>query len=65
MRVLLTDLRHAWRGALRQPVVTLSIIALLALGVGGVTAVFNPIDTDIWRCEIFRLIINAADCSIR
>ena len=42
MRVLLMDLRHAWRSALRQPVATLSIIALPALGIGGITAVFNP-----------------------
>ena len=43
MRVLWTDLRYAWRRALRQPGVTLAIIALLALGTGGVTAVFTPI----------------------
>ena len=48
MRVLLTDLRHAWRMALRQPVATLSIIALLALGIGGMTAVFNPIYSTIF-----------------
>jgi len=43
MRVFLADLQYAWRRALRQPGVTLSIILLLALGMGGVTAVFNPI----------------------
>ena len=37
------DLRFAWRNARRRPGVALSIIALLALGTGGVTAVFNPI----------------------
>jgi len=43
MQTLLADLRQVWRRALRHPGVTLSIIALLALGTGGVTAVFNPI----------------------
>ena len=43
MQGFFADLRYAWRRALRRPVVTLSIIALLALGMGGVTAVFNPI----------------------
>ena len=48
MRVLMMDLRHAWRMSLRQPVATLSIIALLALGIGGITAVFNPIYSTIF-----------------
>ena len=39
----LADLRHSWRRTLQRPGATLSIIALLALGTGGVTAVFNPI----------------------
>jgi len=43
MPTSLTDLCYTWRRALRQPGITLSIIALLALGTGGVTAVFNPI----------------------
>ena len=43
MHIYFSDLRYAWRRALRQPSVTLSIIALLALGMGGVTAVFNPV----------------------
>jgi len=43
MQFLLADLRYAWHRALHQPGVTLSIITLLALGMGGVTAVFNPI----------------------
>ena len=40
---LIRDLRFAFRLMRRQPVSTLSIILLLALGTGGVTAVFNPI----------------------
>ena len=43
MRILLADLLYAWRRARRQPGVTLSIILLLALGMGGITTVFNPI----------------------
>ena len=43
MRNFLTDLRYAWRSARRSPGVTLAIIAMLALGTGGVTAVFNPV----------------------
>ena len=43
MRNFLTDLRYSWRAARRSPGVTLAIIAMLALGTGGVTAVFNPV----------------------
>ena len=43
MQFFFSYLRYGCRRALRQPGVTLSIIALLALGTGGVTAIFNPI----------------------
>ena len=43
LNVLLTDLRYAWRAARRSLGVALAIIAMLALGTGGVTAVFNPV----------------------
>jgi len=43
MNPILTDLRYAWRSALRYPKVTLAIIVMIALGTGGVTAVFNPL----------------------
>jgi len=43
MRILLADLRYAWRRARRQPGVTLSVVLLLALGMGSITTVFNPI----------------------
>ena len=39
----MADMRHAWRRARHQPGVTLSIILLLALGMGGITAIFNPV----------------------
>ena len=40
---LIRNLCFAFRLMRRQPVSTLAIILLLALGIGGVTAVFNPI----------------------
>ena len=43
MQNFLTDFRYSWRTARRFPGVTLAIIAMLALGTGGVTAVFYPI----------------------
>lgn len=55
MQIFPTDLRHVWRRALRQMGITLSIIALLALGMGGVTAVFNPIYTTLFTPLPFPL----------
>ena len=43
VKLFLTNLRYTWRAAQRQLIATVSIILLLALGMGGVTAVFNPI----------------------
>jgi predicted permease len=43
MNYLLTDLRYAWRSARRSPGVAIAIVVMLALGTGGVTAVFNPV----------------------
>ena len=48
MNFLWADLLYAWRTARRSPGVTLAIIAMLALGTGGVTAVFNPIYSQIF-----------------
>ena len=43
MNSLWVDLRYVWRVALRYPGVTMAIVAMLAFGTGGVTAVFNPL----------------------
>ena len=43
MQIILTDVQHVWRRARHQPGATLAIILLLALGMGGITTVFNPI----------------------
>jgi len=43
MNFIWIDFRYAWRMARRSPGATLAIIAMLALGTGGVTAVFNPV----------------------
>ena len=43
MDSFITDLRFAWQSARRSPWVTLAIIAMLALGTGGLTTIFNPI----------------------
>jgi len=43
MQLFFVYLRYGFRLALRQPSLTLSIITLLALGMGGMTAIFNPI----------------------
>ena len=48
MNFLWVDLRYAWRAARRSPGVTLAIIVMLALGTGGVTAVFNPIYSQVF-----------------
>lgn len=48
MQIIPADLRYAWRRARRQPGITLSIIVLLALGMGGITTVFNPIYSTIF-----------------
>ncbi|MDR0310700.1 MAG: ABC transporter permease, partial [Acidobacteriota bacterium] len=48
MKFLWADFRYAWRAARRSPGVTLAIIAMLALGTGGVTAVFNPIYSQVF-----------------
>ena len=49
MQKYLAELQIMWRRATKlQPLATLSVIALLALGAGGLTAVFNPIYSTIF-----------------
>jgi len=48
MNFIWRDLCYAWRAARRSPGVTLAIIVMLALGTGGVTAVFNPIYSQVF-----------------
>ena len=43
MQIIMADLRYTWRRVRRQPGVTIFIILLLAVGMGGLTTVFNPI----------------------
>jgi len=43
MNYLLTDFRYAWCIARRSPGVTFAIVVMLALGTGGVSAVFIPV----------------------
>ena len=65
MRNFLTDFRYAWSSARRSPGVTLAIIAMLALGTGGVTAVFNPLYSTLFAPLPFpqseRLVIIGGD----
>ncbi len=43
------DLRYALRSARRQPAFSLSVIAILAVGIGAATAAFSVINTVLWR----------------
>jgi len=65
MKFLWMDLRYAWRAARRSPGVTISIIVMLALGTGGVTAVFNPIYSQVFAPLPFpqpeQLVITGGD----
>ena len=54
MSVIWADLRYAWRAAMRFPGVTLTIIAMLALGTGGVMAIFNPIYSTLFNSLPFK-----------
>jgi putative ABC transport system permease protein len=47
--ILLQDLRHAWRGLRRTPVITATAILTLALGVGASTAVFSVVHAVVLR----------------
>jgi putative ABC transport system permease protein len=43
LAMLAQDIRHAWRGLRRTPVITATAIATLALGVGATTVVFSVV----------------------
>lgn len=47
--MLRQDLRHAWRGLVRTPVVTATAILTLAIGVGASTAVFSVVHAVLLR----------------
>jgi len=44
MSTLLKDIRYGWRGLRKRPMVTLTVAATLALGLGANAAIFNLID---------------------
>ena len=43
MRTLIQDLRHAWRGMLARPALSLIIVITLAAGIGANTAIFSVV----------------------
>jgi putative ABC transport system permease protein len=46
---LLQDVRYAFRGFLRNPLFTISVLLTLALGIGATTAVFSVVDRILFR----------------
>jgi putative ABC transport system permease protein len=49
MRTWLTDIRYAWRGLRKRPLLTATVTATLALGLGANAAIFNLIDRMVLR----------------
>jgi hypothetical protein len=49
LSMLRHDLRHAWRGLRRTPVITATAVLTLALGVGATTAVFSVVHAILLR----------------
>jgi hypothetical protein len=47
--MLRQDLRHAWRGLRRTPIITATAVLTLALGVGASTAIFSVVHTVLLR----------------
>jgi putative ABC transport system permease protein len=49
MRIFLKDVRYAWRSLFKRPLVTLTVTATLALGLGANAAIFNLVDRLVLR----------------
>lgn len=49
LSMLAHDLRHAWRGLRRTPVITATVVLTLGLGVGASTAVFSVVHAVLLR----------------
>jgi putative ABC transport system permease protein len=49
MKIWLKDVRYGWRGLWKRPLVTLTVVATLALGLGANAAIFNVIDRLVLR----------------
>jgi putative ABC transport system permease protein len=49
MKTWLKDVRYGWRGLWKRPLVTLTVAATLALGLGANAAIFNTIDRLVLR----------------
>lgn len=49
LSMLRQDLRHAWRGLRRTPIITATAVLTLALGVGASTAIFSVVHTVLLR----------------
>ena len=49
MFTLIKDVRYAWRALIKRPLLTLTVVATLALGLGANAAIFNLIDRLVLR----------------
>ncbi|HET7694860.1 MAG TPA: ABC transporter permease [Vicinamibacterales bacterium] len=49
MRIFIKDVTHAWRALFKRPLLTLTVAATLALGLGANAAIFNLIDRLVLR----------------
>ncbi len=49
MRILMMDVRYAWRSLLKRPLLTLTVATTLAFGLGANAAIFNVVDRLVLR----------------